>query len=51
MLDFKIYNVEYYNFFLYVNELAVGNIDTSGISMLEELNKILGRRELKVKCP
>ncbi|XP_010455991.1 PREDICTED: sulfate transporter 3.2-like [Camelina sativa] len=27
---------------------AVGNIDTSGISMLEELNKILGRRELKL---
>ncbi|CAH8352475.1 unnamed protein product [Eruca vesicaria subsp. sativa] len=27
---------------------AVGNIDTSGISMLEELNKLLGRRELKL---
>ncbi|KAF8116495.1 hypothetical protein N665_0017s0051 [Sinapis alba] len=27
---------------------AVGNIDTSGISMLEEVNKILGRRELKL---
>jgi sulfate transporter 3 len=48
MLDFKIYNIQYYTFFLYVNELAVGNIDTSGISMLEELNKILGRRELKL---
>lgn len=28
--------------------LAVGNIDTSGISMLEEVNKILRRRDLKV---
>ncbi|KAL0846218.1 hypothetical protein Bca101_019464 [Brassica carinata] len=27
---------------------AVGNIDTSGISMLEEVNKILGRRDLKL---
>ncbi|KAL1225117.1 Sulfate transporter 3.2 [Cardamine amara subsp. amara] len=27
---------------------AVGNIDTSGISMLEEVNKIMGRRELKL---
>lgn len=27
---------------------AVGNIDTSGISMLEEVNKITERRELQV---
>lgn len=27
---------------------AVGNIDTSGISMLEEVKKTLDRRELKV---
>ncbi|KAH0855885.1 hypothetical protein HID58_084146 [Brassica napus] len=27
---------------------TVGNIDTSGISMLEEVNKILGRRDLKL---
>ncbi|KFK30874.1 hypothetical protein AALP_AA6G037000 [Arabis alpina] len=27
---------------------AVGNIDTSGISMLEEVNKIMGRRDLKL---
>ncbi|CAH2071918.1 unnamed protein product [Thlaspi arvense] len=27
---------------------AVGNIDTSGISMLEEVNKTMGRRELKL---
>ncbi|KAG7553192.1 SLC26A/SulP transporter domain [Arabidopsis thaliana x Arabidopsis arenosa] len=34
--------------YIIIDMSAVGNIDTSGISMLEELNKIMGRRELKL---
>lgn len=31
-----------------LNKTAVGNIDTSGISMMEEIKKVIDRRELKV---
>lgn len=37
-----------YVFFGGIFITAVGNIDTSGISMLEEVKKTLDRRELKV---
>ena len=35
-------------FLCWLNKTAVGNIDTSGISMMEEIKKIMDRRELKV---
>ena len=34
----------------FLNLTAVGNIDTSGIGMLEEVKKVMDRKGVKVHC-